>query len=193
MLTTQVAARSKDVTFIVNSSGFMGPLWQTILYQGAAQLRARGSTEREIEEAAAFNKLWMRVAQTGEDYELFLKQRETVISENKPWLFWWSRSFGSLEQMRWDWNHILAFSPLPALKHVACPTLGVCGKLDQSTDAPDAANSMREVLSVAGNRDVTVKVFPNANHSLAEMPSGARMAPGVFETLGSWLRRRALG
>jgi len=134
----------------------------------------------------------MRVAQTGEDYELFLKQRERVINENKPWLFWWSRSFGSLEQMRWDWNHILAFSPLPALKHVACPTLGVFGELDQSTDAPDAANSMREVLSVAGNRDVTVKVFPNANHSLAEMPSGARMAPGVFETLGSWLRRRAL-
>jgi hypothetical protein len=46
------------------------------------------------------------------------------------------------------------------------------------------------VLSAAGHRDFTVKVIPNASHSLMEQPSGNRMAPGVFETLSTWLHDR---
>ena len=49
---------------------------------------------------------------------------------------------------------------------------------------------MRRVLAEAGHKDFTVKVFPNASHSLKEMPSGNRMAPGLFETLRSWLLER---
>jgi alpha-beta hydrolase superfamily lysophospholipase len=43
------------------------------------------------------------------------------------------------------------------------------------------------MLREAGNKDVTLKIFPNANHALLEMPSANRMAPGVFATLRSWL------
>ena len=85
---------------------------------------------------------------------------------------------------------LLSFSPLPALKDVTCPVLGVFGELDSSTDAPDATNNMRKVLSEAKHRDFTVKIFPNASHSLGEMPAKSRMAPGVFETLRSWLLDR---
>jgi pimeloyl-ACP methyl ester carboxylesterase len=84
----------------------------------------------------------------------------------------------------------LSFSPLPALERVRCPVLGLWGKFDESTDAADAARNMRATLSKSGNRDVTVKIFPNANHALMEMPSGNRMAPGVFETLRTWLLAR---
>ena len=34
MLATQVAARSDEVAFAIDSSGFMGPLWETLLYGG---------------------------------------------------------------------------------------------------------------------------------------------------------------
>jgi hypothetical protein len=62
--------------------------------------------------------------------------------------------------------------------------------MDALTDASETAGSMRSVLADSGNNDVTVKVFANANHSLGEMPTGNRMAPGVFETLRSWLLMR---
>jgi len=190
MLATQVAAHSKDVAFAIDSSGFMGPLWQTILYQTGAFLKRSGAPAAQVDEAQEFTKLWMRVSRTGEDYELFVKKREEARRDKKPWLTWTSDEFVSLEQMRWDWDHILSFTPLPALKRVTCPILGVYGELDQTTDASDAASNMRKVLAESGNRDFMLKVFPNAGHSLGEMPSGNRMAPGVFETLRSWLLQR---
>ena len=191
MLATQVAARNKDVAFAINSSGFMGPLWETILYQAGAIPRSQGLSAAQAEEAREFARLWMKVARTGEDYDLFVSQREDIRKANKNWLLsYYSNQYSSLAQMRWDWDHILSFSPLPALKSVTCPVLGVFGELDSSTDATDAASNMRRVLSDAGHRDFTVKIFPNAGHSLGEMPLKSRMAPGVFETLRSWLLDR---
>ena len=191
MLATQVAARTKEVAFAIDSSGFMGPLWQTLLYQAGANRKVQGMLAAQIDEARRFTELWLSVARTGQDYDVFLKERESARRENKTWLFdWFSDEFTSLEQMRWDWDHILSFSPLPALKDVKCPVLGVFGDMDVLTNASEAAKNMREALAESGNMDVTVKVFPNAGHSLAEMPAGNRMAPGVFGTLRSWLVTR---
>lgn len=191
MLAMQVAARNKEAAFAINSSGFMGPLWETILYQAGAIPRANGFSAAQAEEAREFAKLWMRVARTGEDYDLFVSKREEIRQANQRWLLsYFSSEYSSLAQMRWDWDHILSFSPLPALENVTCPVLGVFGELDSSTDASDAASNMRKVFSGAGHVDFTVKIFPNAGHSLGEMPSKSRMAPGVFETLRSWLLNR---
>jgi pimeloyl-ACP methyl ester carboxylesterase len=189
MLTTQVAARSKDVAFAINSSGFMGPLWQTGLYQVGAMLKEGGSSAAEIYQAVAFTRLGLGVGETGEDYDLFLEKRHEAIINKKTWVKG-KKPDSSLEQMRWDWDHVWAFSPLPALKKVTCPVLGVFGELDTSTSAADAVENMRRVLSESGNKDFTLRIFPNAEHSLAEMPSRSRMAPGVFETLRSWLLKR---
>jgi pimeloyl-ACP methyl ester carboxylesterase len=191
MLATQVAARSKEVAFAIDSSGFMGPLWETLLYQAGALARGRGATEVDVNETMAFTRLWMEVARTGSGYEEFLKRRQAIIASEKPELLSYeSAAFTSLEQMRWVWTHILSFSPLPALRRVTCPVLGVWGEADPLTDAPKAASAMREALSKAGNRDVTVKIFPQASHSLMETPSRKGMAPGVFEYLRQWLLAR---
>jgi uncharacterized protein len=190
MLSTQVAARSRDVAFIINSSGFMGPLWQTLLYQVEAELKVRGASAADTSQALAFTKLWLRVAQTGNDYALYLRQSQRVRDEGKHWFFWWQNGFASLEQMRWVWSHRLRFDPRPALTKVRCPVLGVFGELDRSTDAVTAASNMQHVLAEAGHKDFTVRIFPNASHSLGEMPSGNRMVPGVFDTLRTWLLAR---
>lgn len=191
MLATQVAARSKDVVFAIDSSGFMGPLWETLLYQAGALVKGRGAPETDIEETMAFTRLWMEVARTGIGYEEFLKRRQAIIDSGKPGLLsYTSRDFTSLAQMRWAWKHVLTFSPLPALSRVTCPVLGVWGEADPLTDAPKAAGAMREALSKGGNRDVTVKIFPHAGHSLMETPSRKGMAAGVFDYLRQWLLAR---
>jgi pimeloyl-ACP methyl ester carboxylesterase len=191
MVATQVAARSKDVAFAIDSSGFMGPLWQTLQYQTGALARERGVPEAQIEEALAFSALWMRVARTGEDYEMFLAAREKARRENKAWLLnWRSGEYSMLEQMRWDWDRTLSFSPLPELKDVTCPVLGIWGERDPLTDAPEAARSMETALTEAGNKDFMTRIIPNGSHSLMEMPGRTRMAPGVFDTLRTWLLKR---
>lgn len=120
----------------------------------------------------AFTRLWMEVARTGKGYDEFLTRRLAIIAGGRPSLWSYeSTAFTSLEQMRWVWKHILAFSPLPALRRVSAPVLGVWGEADPLTDAPKAASAMREALSKGGNRDVTVEIFPDAGHSLMETPS----------------------
>ncbi len=191
MVATQAAARSKAVAFAIDSSGFMGPLWQTLLYQAGAILKTNGRSPADIAETMAYTRMWMDVARTGNGYDAFLRRRQEIIDSARPWMLsYTSRAFTSLEQMRWAWDHILAFSPLPALKTVTCPVLGLFGQADPLTEVDEAARALRAALAQSGNRDVTVRIFPDAGHSLMQTPSRVGMAPGVFDALAEWLTPR---
>lgn len=185
MLTTQVAARSKDVAFVINSSGYMEPLWQTLEYQVGAILRANAVAEPAIRKQAEFVDLWLRVARTGKGWEDFRVAQDEIIKSEGYWIFQTRGPFTSPGQLRWDWDNVLTFDPRLALKHVQCPVLGVFGERDVATPAARTAENMRRELEAAGNKDVTLKIFPNAGHSLGELPDQKRMAPGVFDTLRS--------
>jgi hypothetical protein len=99
--------------------------------------------------------------------------------------------------LRRQWDYVYAFDPVPALKSIGCPVLGVFGELDTSTPAMRSAANLRREVSASGNRHVTVRVFKQANHPLmaartggpAEMPSLGTMAPGVFEGLRDWITK----
>ena len=65
MLTTQVASQTRDVAFLINSSGFMMPLWKEMLYNREAQLKADGIPASEVTEAVEFQKLLFQVGRTG--------------------------------------------------------------------------------------------------------------------------------
>lgn len=198
MLSTQIAARSSEVAFAINSSGFMGPLWQTLLYQVEINMRARGCSQTDIEQALEFNRFSLDVARTGNGFNTFLERRENLVQGGKEaWIGWYIGEYSSLSQMRWSWDHILSFNPIPALSEVNCPTLGVFGEFDLSTDATTAPVAMHDaILAGDGNKDVTVRVFPNASHSLMEkyafddQSQGNRMAPGVFDLLREWITQR---
>lgn len=190
MLTTQVAARAEEVAFAINSSGFMEPLWQTLRYQATAIPRSQGAAATKIDQEVAFVDLWLGVARTGKGWEEFQQAQQQLTAAGRSWLFQSRGPFTSLEQVRWDWDHVLTFDPLVALTKVHCPVLGVFGELDPLTPAQKTAENMSRALAAAGNKDFTFKIFPQAGHSLAELPEKNRMAPGVFDTLRTWLLAR---
>jgi hypothetical protein len=190
MLAIQVAARSKDVVFAINSSGFMEPLWETLRYQVEPVLRDAGVSKAGIQRQVAFIDLWLSVARTGQGWDEFQRREQEIIQTDGSWFFQSRGKYTSLEEMRWDWDHILTFNPLPALEKVTCPVLGLFGELDPLTPAEKTADNMRRVLTEAGHKDFTIKIFPKAGHSLSELPSKSRMALGVFQTLRSWILER---
>ena len=190
MLATQVAARSRQVAFAINSSGFMEPLWQTFRYQAKAIPRSKGASPTEIDKEAAFVDLWLEVARTGKHWDNFQAAQQQLTDAGHSWIFQSRGPFTSLEQLRWDWDHILTFDPLLALAKVHCPVLGVFGELDPLTPAQRTTENMRRVLTAAGHKDFTFRIFPQAGHSLSVLPEKNRMAPGVFDTLRTWLLAR---
>jgi len=198
MLTTQVAARTKDVAFIINSSGFMVPLSQQVMFNIEASLKADGFSQQDVTEAVTFETFAMRVMQTGEGWNEY-NEAQTKARQTK----WFTAYFGegggfsSLASLRRQWDYVYKFDPLPSLNAVGCPVLAVFGSLDTSTPAETSADNMRRILAMSGNKSVTVRIFKSANHPLmeartggsAEMPGLGRMAPGVFDTIRSWLTR----
>ncbi|UIJ44919.1 alpha/beta hydrolase [Sphingomonas cannabina] len=191
MLATQAAAAEPSTAFAINSSGFMGPLWETLYYQGGALMRSRGASEADIAEADTFNSFWMNVARTGHGYDEFIRRRAELLRAGKASsLYYVSDEYRSLAQMRWSWRHILAFDSTKALRMVRCPVLGIFGEADVLTDAKQASAAMRRALTAGGDKQLTTRIIPNATHSLMAT-NREGMAPGVFDLLTRWLEENA--
>ena len=198
MLTTQLAA-IEGVAFAINSSGFMMPLWEQVLYNIEAQLRGDGFSAIEVADAVRFETLAIEVMRTGTNWEQYEKA-QTVALRQKWWpaYFGSSKGFSSLENLRWQWEHVYSFDPRSALQAVKCPVLALFGALDTSTPARQAGDNLENGLRAAGNSDVTIRLFAQANHPLmdartggnAEIPGLTRMVPDVFQTIRTWLSSR---
>jgi dienelactone hydrolase len=197
MLTTQAASRTRDVAFIINSSGFMMPLWKEMLYNREAQLRADGFPASEVMEAVDFQKALFRTGRTSAGWNE-IKKKQAKIQGRKWFPMFFETETPTLETLRWRWMHVYSFNPLPEVAKVRCPVLGLFGALDTSTPAQVAVANMRRILTEAGNTDFTLQVCPNANHALTQAETGADdetarakgQAPDLFDTLRSWLSKR---
>lgn len=188
MLALQLAARSKELAFAINSSGFVGQLWEPVRFQIPKVLRGNGASEDEIRQQMTLIDLWQQAASTGKGWDRFQAEKDKLAAKGISFFQAYRQHTDSLEEALWDWDHILSFDSSIALKHVNCPVLGLFGELDPLTNVAVTAPRMKNILESSGQTDFLVKVIPNAGHSLAEMPSHARMAPGVFETIKEWLR-----
>jgi hypothetical protein len=96
-------------------------------------------------------------------------------------------------------RRLVTFDPEPILLRVsATPTLALYGALDRNVDAADSAAHLRGYLARAGNRDVTVTMYPNAGHELIVSKSGyngdftppQRLVPGYPQITIAWLAQR---
>ena len=65
------------------------------------------------------------------------------------------------------------WSPLPVWEKVTVPALVYEGALDRYVPAQESATIIEAALRRAGNRDYTIKVFPQANHGMWLVETGA--------------------
>ena len=96
-------------------------------------------------------------------------------------------------------RRFVTFDPTHSLLSVSStPTLALYGALDRNVDAADSAAHLREYLRRAGDRDVTIKMYPNAGHQLIVSKSGyngdpsppERFVPHYPQIMLMWLAQR---
>ncbi|HKP74670.1 MAG TPA: alpha/beta fold hydrolase, partial [Longimicrobiaceae bacterium] len=90
----------------------------------------------------------------------------------------------------------MAYDPLPTAAKLKQPVLILQGATDQQVTA-DQAPELAAAIRGGGNRDVTLRVFPDLNHLMVPDPSGdparygslpsPRVSPEVLGTLADWL------
>ena len=193
------ATKSNDVAFVIASAASgVSPDKQSI-YHRAGVMRENGFSEDEIKFATDLRE---RLYATGkmllENDGRAEAERKKISAElgkyaNAPWLEAAALppnldndkpSRGALE--------LLFFQPVPMWEKVKVPVLLVWGDKDIVVPVTEGGKIIEDALSRSGNKNVTVKIFPNVDHGVVLVnPSKERDFPraalNYYEATVDWL------
>src|SRR2546429_2567675 len=183
-VTPIAAARSKDVAFIISFSGPGVTYAELNKYADATRLRAHGFSETEIREATeALTRVDDYVRRGGDERELQSFLDET---SHKPWASQSTlpRRVPTIEEIHtWLRWRDLDIDPTDYWKQIKVPVLVMFGELDDVVPVQTSVERIEAALKRAGNPDVTIKVFPRANHTI-------QPAPDFLDVMVEWTVKR---
>lgn len=165
------AARSGDVAFVITSAAAaVTPAEQSIFHRAGMMKRA-GITDAEIAEATKLReKLYLlnrKILANDRDVLAFRSSISKELTENKD-----TRWFGPAElppELTGDLPprgalELLFFDAAPVWPKVKVPVLAMWGDRDTVVPFEKSRELIEGYLEKAGNKDVTIKVFPNVDH-----------------------------
>jgi putative membrane-bound dehydrogenase-like protein len=200
MIAPLAASLSDDVAFLIEVSGWQGPAWKQDPARVEAELRAAGFREGEVEQAVGFAQKRMELIRGTGPYS------ELESAQNAVKMLPWFRSVHFCDRVRFEAaRRTVGNDSTDWWSRVRCPVLVLYGDRDVSSGPPEPLIAIiRHGLAKAGNEDVTVRIFTDADHSLCRVrpatrtPDGARakeppkdagpdFVPGYLETMTDWL------
>lgn len=206
VIAPMVAARSKDVAFIVLMAG-TGMIGEEILYAQSALIgKAGGETEAQIVEQKSLQKQMFAIAKQDIDAETKQKKLQALVKEALDKLpESEKKSVGDLDQfaktqsgaVSGPWfRYFLSYDPAIALRKVACPVLAINGSNDLQVPPKQNLPTIAAALKAGGNIDYTIKELPGLNHLFQTSTTGApseysqieeTIAPIALQTMGDWI------
>lgn len=182
-----VASRSPDVAFVIMQSATGVTFAQQNLYQTENQLRALSLPESEVQEALAFQRLKHTYARTGTGWQAYAAALQN--SRGEPW-----DSLGgptSPDDWWWQWYRTkMDYDPVAMLEQVRVPVLAIWGERDELVPVSQSRAAVEQAFARGGNRNVTYRVFAEADHSL-NTQSGPQPSPEYLETMIEWTLTQA--
>ena len=104
----------------------------------------------------------------------------------KPWASQTTlprRVSDSAETRTWLRLRNLDLDPVDYWQQIKVPALVMFGELDDVVPVQSSAERIAAALKLAGNRDVTIKIFPKSNHTIEQ-------APDFLDTMLDWTIKR---
>lgn len=188
------ASRSPEVAFLVWMAGSAVSGAEILRMQAATLARAGGASEDVVDEIVRRHTALMSAIKEGASGETLLAVGRPLVAAQAAAMpeaqrkalgdidAWSERLLKqTLTMLESPWMRAFVnFDPSVALRQVSCPVLAVFGGRD--LQVPEAANRSRleTALTAAGNRDVTVKVYGEANHLFMQAVTGH---PAEYGTL----------
>ena len=177
LIAPMVAASDPKIAAIVLLAGPGRPGSEISLYQLRQVLDEQpGMTREEEEKKLAEQREVIKAVQTGGDLSKYPEQARL------PWV-----------------KEYFTYDPIPTIRRVRQPILILQGALDRQITA-DQAGLLEQAARAAGNRDVTVRVFPGLNHLFLPAKTGAfseysslqttSIPEEVLTVLSDWLHDR---
>lgn len=187
------ASQSKNIAFLIIASGGGVTPAQAEINEQVARMRAQKLSPAEIDEAIAFMKLQFDVVRNPARWDEFQAAAQKVKDKK-----WYRYTWGGLPKDHWQWNWwkpVVDFDPAIPFSKIKVPVLLMFGALDQYTPSetvPQFVETISTALAKGGNRDITSRIFPNADHDLSVKLEGGRFSapPDYHELLSTWLKLR---
>jgi len=168
------------------------------LYRIAHQLPADGYSPDEVEKALAFTRVRADLARYRAPYERIADLQKLVEQES-----WFEAADGAYPAQAYAGESSATERyPRPVFSALACPILLIFGEHDTLIDVGESVETYRTEMQKIGNADVTIKIFPGADHGpflsqtggMREMRQALRQPeksfpPGYLELMGDWLQQ----
>lgn len=206
------ATMSPKIAFVIMVSGPAVTVQEQVIYQRGQELLDAGLTRQEVDEIAAYRrKLWTYYG-TGKGYDDL--QATAAATKAKAWFSRLASADATLHKpevlsdQRFQFFRNLLYDPEPVLAQVKVPILAVFGDKDRLIPVTESVEKLLAIFDRSGHADFTVRVFKNAGHGI-QLVTGEEQkpvlgghsapaqppapAPGYWELVVDWVRKRTLG
>jgi uncharacterized protein len=209
MIAPMVAARSKDVSFIVLLAG-LGQTGEDVIYTQIELIHKAQGTPPEtlayimtlsrkinaiVKAETDGKRIEQRINEEIAAYEGTLnevqkKQFEPAASDIKR--------LTTMYKTPW-YRYFITYDPRPVLKNVKVPVLALNGEHDLQVAWKENLDLIGAGVKAGGNTEVTTKAFPNLNHLFQTSKTGLlseygqieeTISPEVLKTISDWILRR---
>ncbi|HTM50688.1 MAG TPA: alpha/beta fold hydrolase [Bryobacteraceae bacterium] len=198
LIAPMVAARSRDIAFIVLMAGTGVTGEEVINGQAAAIARLGGASEAVIAGNRAIQEQVNAIVKAETDP----KARDTRLRELRDKLVAEMKGVGQVLDVQFKraaspwFRYFLMYDPVTALRSVSCPVLALNGELDLQVLPAQNLPAIAKALEEGGNPDYTLVKLPKLNHLFQTSNTGSpseygkieeTLAPVALETISGWI------
>jgi fermentation-respiration switch protein FrsA (DUF1100 family) len=196
VIAPMVAARNKDVAFIVMMAGTGVPGDQILPAQGEAIEVANGKSPEEAAKNAANEKEMLTLVETEKDDAALQKELKEKMAGEVP-----EAQIGlQISQITSVWfRYFLTYDPATALRKVTCPVLAINGSLDMQVLPSQNLPAIRKALAESGNQHVEIDELPGLNHLFQTAKTGSpaeysqieeTISPVALDKMATWILKQ---
>jgi uncharacterized protein len=170
LIAPMIAARSKEVAFLVMMAGTGVPGDQILVAQGEAIEIANGKSPDEAAKGAVKRRAMFALVETEKDEAVLETKLKEMMAGEVPE----AQMEMQIKQITSPWlRYFLTYDPAMALRKLTCPVLAINGALD--TQVPPKLNlpAIRKALVESGNQHFEVDELAGLNHLFQTAKTGS--------------------
>ena len=175
----------KQVELISKSQGMPDAVWQGMkpsIRNRYAILQQTDKTPEELQKELYADVTKTMSPEQLKDLNTIQQLSAQISSMTSPWYL-----------------HFMRYDPAQDLKKLKCPVLALNGEKDIQVDAAMNLAAIQERITGNGNKNVTVKAYPNLNHLFQTCEKGTlaeygqleeTINPEVLKDIIEWIRKQ---
>ncbi len=200
MIAPMVAARRKDVAFVISLAGVGVPLDQVLMKQLEAFSRFNKESDSTRQQGLKMNAEVFACVKDIDQPDVLESKIRSILKAYNYMNGDTSAHRQFIRQVSTPWlKYAFRYDPADALPHVKCPFLALNGTLDKQVDAAMNLEAMRAGLKKGRNPDFTMQYLPGLNHGFQEAKTGdfaeyrmieQTVSPIALEAINTWIHKR---